>query len=64
MLLNFLKLLLDDEKVVFVGYSFGGLSLVIVMDKFFDKIFVFVFLSVFMFDIKYLLFFVLEKVLF
>ncbi|CAN6832415.1 unnamed protein product, partial [Brassica oleracea] len=60
-LLNLLKSLPNDEKVVLVGHSFGGLSLAIAMDKFPNKISVSVFLSAFMPDTKHSPSFVLEK---
>uniref|UniRef100_A0A7N0V6W5 AB hydrolase-1 domain-containing protein n=1 Tax=Kalanchoe fedtschenkoi TaxID=63787 RepID=A0A7N0V6W5_KALFE len=49
-LLDFMKELPPDEKVVLVGHSLGGMSLAIAMEKFPEKIAVAVFLTAFMPD--------------
>ncbi|CAN8314872.1 unnamed protein product [Cochlearia groenlandica] len=60
-LMNLLSSLPNDEKVVLVGHSFGGLSLAMAMEKFHEKILVSVFLSAFMPDTKHSPSFVLDK---
>ncbi|CAN8284029.1 unnamed protein product [Cochlearia groenlandica] len=55
------SLLASDEKVVLVGHSFGGMSLAMAMDKFYDKISVSVFVTAFMPDTKHSPSFVLDK---
>jgi polyneuridine-aldehyde esterase len=52
----------NDEKVVLVGHSFGGLNLAIAMEKFPEKISVAVFLTAFMPDTEHSPSFVLDKV--
>ncbi|CAA0370475.1 putative alpha/beta hydrolase-1 [Arabidopsis thaliana] len=51
----------NDEKVVLVGHSFGGLNLAIAMEKFPEKISVAVFLTAFMPDTEHSPSFVLDK---
>ncbi|EOA28860.1 hypothetical protein CARUB_v10025104mg [Capsella rubella] len=60
-LTKLLRALPNDEKVVLVGHSFGGLSLAIAMEMFPNKISVAVFLTAFMPDTKHSPSFVLEK---
>ncbi|CAD5319310.1 unnamed protein product [Arabidopsis thaliana] len=52
-LMQLMTSLPNDEKVVLVGHSFGGLSLALAMDKFPDKISVSVFVTAFMPDTKH-----------
>jgi polyneuridine-aldehyde esterase len=61
-LMQLMTSLPNDEKVVLVGHSFGGLSLALAMDKFPDKISVSVFVTAFMPDTKHSPSFVEEKV--
>jgi len=61
-LIQLMTSLPNDEKVVLVGHSYGGLTLAIAMDKFPDKISVSVFVTSFMPDTKNSPSFVLEKV--
>ncbi|KAL9300433.1 putative alpha/beta hydrolase-1 [Arabidopsis thaliana] len=60
-LMQLMTSLPNDEKVVLVGHSFGGLSLALAMDKFPDKISVSVFVTAFMPDTKHSPSFVEEK---
>ncbi|CAA0370463.1 unnamed protein product [Arabidopsis thaliana] len=60
-LIQLMTSLPNDEKVVLVGHSYGGLTLAIAMDKFPDKISVSVFVTSFMPDTKNSPSFVLEK---
>ncbi|KAL1219075.1 Methylesterase 2 [Cardamine amara subsp. amara] len=60
-LIQLMTSLPNDEKVVLVGHSFGGLSLAIAMDMFPDKISVSVFVTAFMPDTKHSPSFVVEE---
>ncbi|XP_010417104.1 PREDICTED: methylesterase 2 [Camelina sativa] len=60
-LIQLMTSLPNDEKVVLVGHSFGGLNLAIAMDKFPEKISVSVFVTAFMPDTKYSPSFVVDK---
>ncbi|EOA27655.1 hypothetical protein CARUB_v10023802mg, partial [Capsella rubella] len=60
-LIQLMTSLPNDEKVVLVGHSFGGLSLAIAMDKFPEKISVSVFVTAVMPDTKHSPSFVVDK---
>ncbi|KAJ0006967.1 hypothetical protein Pint_29500 [Pistacia integerrima] len=60
-LLEILASLPPDEKIILVGHSLGGLNLALAMDKFPEKIYVAVFLSVFMPDTNHHPSYILEQ---
>ncbi|XP_020238602.2 methylesterase 2 [Cajanus cajan] len=63
-LLQLLATLAQNEKIVLVGHSLGGLSIALAMDKFPEKVAVAVFLTAVIPDTEHKPSYVLEKVCF